>query len=198
MKQIFFRKIQPYDPTFGGKYSRYLGYGKITLQEDCPGIMHPTRFTNIPSLPYDVILCSQLKRGMETAQAMITAKRQSIKTIPTLLCNEVLFQLSSLVTEAEFEAQGSSLVRERFITHFIQDMLREKRDSLKRRLDLLQKYLFDLPAANYLLISHSFFMKVAEAYFSDPDFFDTPEKIRLYIDPHEKTYPCGAGFDVMM
>ena len=188
MKKIVARKIFEYDPTFGGKYSRYYGYNLICSQKKSPRIIRPL-LVGRPAKLSIPIYCSSLKRGKETALEFgITIK-------PISELNEIKFSLKSLLTKAEFDKFGSNLVRKRFVEAFIKDELKEKRSEIKCRIDRIVKMLQDLSNGNYLLISHSFYTKVFEIYLKSPNLFDQPEIIRRYFNTTKKTYNFGEGFE---
>lgn len=194
MKTIFFRKVFPYDPTFGGKFSRYEGYSLITLQKDSPGVSEVIPLKLKIGVP---ILASPLKRARETAVQV--AKELSINKIEYLPClSEVRFDLGSLVSESEFLKDGSNLVRKRFVEEFIKDNLSEKREDIKKRVQELEQMVNNLPQGNYLVIGHSFYMKILESYFKHKNLFEEPEVLALGFDCSKKTYDFGKGFEVVL
>lgn len=188
MKKIFVRKIFPYDPTLNGKCSKYEGYCLICLRRGNPDISKDLKI-QIPKR-INKVYCSNLKRGIETAKSMSKEYKE------TSLLNEVLFDLSKLVTKEEFEKYGSDKVRLKFIEHFIQDRLLEKKSTIKSRILRLLSKLNKLPDGGYLLISHSFLMKILEVYIkTEGKLFASPRLLRKYFDYRKKTYNFGEGFE---
>ncbi len=192
MKNITVLKIFPYDPTFHQKYDRYDGYALSTLQFEAPQVtedlqLHFRKDFNQP------IICSNLLRSKQTAQKIAdrlgSYNIESLKTI-----NEVKFDLNKLLSKKEFNKSGSNLVRKRFINCFIEDNLTEKRENIKKRIHSLLSYLETLPDGNYLVISHSFFMKILETYLTHKNLFEKPEILKQTLNYHNKTYNFGEGF----
>jgi broad specificity phosphatase PhoE len=181
-----------YDPTFKGKYSKYEGYRLSGLQRVSPDIMksYKVKFKRTFNNP---IFCSTLKRGIEIAS--IIAKHQKLKINKSKKLNEIKFDLKKLLSKREYEKYGSNLVRERFIQTFIDDRLIEKRGDIKKRIEKLIAVIKKLPAGNYLLISHSFYMKILQVYLEDQSLFEKPEVLKKYFDPNKKTFDFGKGFE---
>lgn len=195
MKKIFVRKIFPYDPTFNGKYSKYDGYKLIALQKNSPNI---NKIINIEPIELNsLIFTSPLKRAEETAGSISKKlKLNSIVIVKEL--SEVLFDLQNLVSKDEYEKFGSALVRKRFIEAFISDELEESRGKLEKRIKKLLKKIERLPDGNYLLISHSFFMKILQVYLKENKLFLEPEILRKEFNYRKKTFDFGKGFDFQM
>lgn len=187
MKTVFVRKIFPYDPTFGDTFSKYKGYREITKQKMDPGIIdNVERHSTIAEVTY----CSSLRRAVESA------KKYNNVYHTTSDLKEVLFDLSDLITENDFVSYGSKLVRQRFIERFITNSLLESRESIFLRIESLQKLLTNTESKTILLVSHSFFMKILEAFFTTQcKIVDHPELIKNFILPDQKTYEFGKGFD---
>lgn len=193
MKKIIFRKIFPYDPTFSGKFTRYKGYSLITLQKESPSV-EKNLIINCPSNIKKPIFCSSLKRGQETAK--LVSKQLDIEKIEKSdLLTEIMFDLKKLLTKEEFEKFGSDLVRKRFMESFIEDQLTESRKHIRQRIDKILNKIKKLNEDNYLLISHSFFMKIVQIYQKDNRLFDQPGLLGVYFDPNEKTFNFGEGFE---
>lgn len=193
MKKLIFRKIFPYNPTFGGKYSVYQGYCLITLQTKSPGIEEELEIKILDKLE-NIIFSSPLKRARETSRS-IAKKYKSQKIIVLEELKEVMFDLKSLLTEEEYLKEGSNLVRKRFIESFIKDQLVEKRAEIKSRVDSARDILSKYPVGNYLLISHSFFMKILQIYLKNNKLFDHPEILSKEFDYKLKTFEFGEGFE---
>lgn len=197
MKRIFVRKIFPYDPTFHGQYSKYDGYRLIGLQKQSPGVHKPSPL-DINEKINSPIFSSELTRGVETAT--LTAQQLGVsETESTPLLNEIKFDLARLLTREEYEKEGSDLVRRRFIESFIKDTLLESREKIKNRIELVLDRLKGLESGNYLLVSHSFFMKFMQIYLvRQIDIFKRPHLLSEYFNPKEKTFDFAKGFEVYL
>lgn len=195
MKRISFRKTLIYDPSFEGQFSKYRGYSFITRQDRCPGILGKSY--RGPRFKVDTpVFSSTVKRGCETARVLANIDSKSIYR--TCFLNEIKFDLTKLLTEQEYEKQGSSLVRKRFIEAFINDELLEKRKSIEKRVKLFLLKLDSLPKGRYLVISHSFYMKIFQIYLNEKDLFFDPGKLRECFDYQQRTFDFGKGFDFRM
>jgi len=187
MKKIYVRKILKYDPTFGGKLSKYKGYSLIGLQKIDPRIEKGKRLNFNKNV--SLVFCSELKRGQETA------KTYGFEFKILDLLNEIKFNLGDLLAEHEYSKFGSALVRKRFVEKFIKDELEEKRIAIKKRITNLLKLLRELPEGSYMLISHSFFMKILETYLKEDNLFEEPILVKKYFDINHKTFDFGKGFE---
>jgi len=191
-------KIAKYDPTFGGKYSRYQGYC-ISTSEKAEPILVPEACTELKqmlssrNIVTGFFFHSTLKRGVETANCILSL---GASIMPCDDLNEIPFSLESLLSEEEFNREGSNLVRSRFVQAFIDDKLLIKRneiqDRVKRTLSLVKYVEQDFPSVG--IISHSFFMKILEAEVKGNSVFLSPERLREVIPFDQKTYPFGGGF----
>ena len=183
MKRIKVRKTLGYDPTCGGRFSRYEGYDRIALGLEDPGILAGQK----KLVTGDVrVLCSPRKRARDSVMGG--------KVETTHLLDEVMFDLSELVGEEEYVRCGSNLVRRRFVKAFENDELGEKRVEVKTRMERLLRRLKKEPG-EVLLVSHSFFMKILEIYLSHKKLFERPKILREYFNTDKKTYNFGEGFD---
>jgi hypothetical protein len=189
MKRITIRKTFRYDPTVNGKYSKYDGYYLIGKQEVDPEIVAAPQLKKFNET--QVVFCSKLKRGIETALKI--SKDKNVIVLPEL--NEVRFDLGTLVNINEYDKYGSYLVRKRFINAFIENNLLETREDIEIRIEKLFKLLKNFPDGNYLMISHSFIMKILQIYIKDRNLFKKPEMIRKYFDVNNRTYEFGTGFE---
>lgn len=195
MTHIYFRKILKYDPTINGKYSKYVGYSKITSQEIDPGIEFPIEHSlNIPPSLEPTVFSSKLLRSVQTVNQYFNEK----EIIYLKELNEIQFELTSLLSKKEYEEEGSNLVRQRFIEAFIEDNLVEKRRETQARMDQLIKNFSSLKSGNYLVVSHSFFMKLLDIYLKNRNLFQQPTIIRKHFDFREKTFEFGEGFDFLI
>mgnify|MGYP003971447203 CR=1 FL=1 len=197
MKEIAFRKILGYDPTLGGKFSRYGGYCLITEQKQDPSIIKPeNEIFDFPKDIYGPIFCSSLKRGIDSASYVCMKTGLTKVVLPEL--NEINFSLEDLLSEEEYLEQGSDLVRKRFVEYFVEDKFKEKRGSIQDRTHNLLARFNVLPEGRHLAISHSFFMKIFEAYSKEPTLFEEPELLANYLDPFKKIYMFGQGFELKL
>lgn len=192
MVKLYFRKILEYDPTFSGKLSRFNGYNLITSQKRDPSILDMQNYElSIPKNVSLKIIASSMKRAIETAYKYFN--NSEVTVLDEL--REIKFELNSLLTEDEYHKGGSSLVRQRFIEAFILDSLSEKRHEIQTRMDSLIKKFLSQEFENYLIVSHSFFMKIFQIYLINQNLFDEPTLIKEYFDPNINTYKFGEGFD---
>ncbi|MEO6509055.1 MAG: histidine phosphatase family protein [Patescibacteria group bacterium] len=195
MKQIYFRKTLLYDPRENGRYSLYKGYSKSTLQVINLEILQVANIRE--SIDPQVIYSSHLLRAKQTA-TLFKSTYGCTELIILKDLAEVRFDLETLVSKKEFDKEGSSLVRKRFIDAFITDSLLESREQIKNRVESVLSILeFSLDTI-ILLISHSFFMKLFEVYLVHKDLFEKPDKLRKHFDYRIKTFPFGGGFSFQM
>jgi broad specificity phosphatase PhoE len=186
MKKIVVRKIFSYDPTFAGKYSKYVGYALIAKKKLDPSIEDGEAFKK----NFDTVFCSSLKRGIQSAKRYSNTKIEKLS-----LLDEISFDLTQLLSKEEYKRFGSNLVRQRFVEAFVTDNLDESRKSLKSRIKILIKKLEELPEGDYLLVSHSFFMKIVEVFLKEDSLFDNPDLVRKHFNTDNKTYEFGSGFE---
>jgi hypothetical protein len=183
MKKIIVRKTLKYDPTLGGTYSKYDGYCLITGRIADPGIVVGQK-----------LICENNVKKIFCAPD--TRSRESVKNgVVVAELREVKFDLKKLVSEGEYEKFGSELVRLRFLEMFVKDELVENRKEIKQRIDSLINQIMKLSDGKYLVVSHSFFMKILEAYLQEKDVFEKPEKLSGYLNPQQRTYNFGEGFE---
>ena len=192
MKKIHFRKIFFYDPTLSKKYSKYQGYKLIALQKKDPPISNTKHI--IYPFKFDVIYTSNHLRGKQTAN-WVARTNDLPKPKPTYLLNEVKFNISKLATKKEYDNFGSKIIRKRFLDAFIANRLDESQNEIEERDEKFMLIVKNDTFNNYLVISHSFIMKIYEAYCDDHDFFKNPKILKKYIDINNKTYENGKGFD---
>jgi|SRR3989344_8656224 len=185
MKKITVRKIAKYILDFPGM-SRYESYDLIARQKYSPQIDGGRKSDKV----YDRIFASDLRRGKETARLY---RSSGIEFLPEL--REVKFSLKNLMTKKEYEVHGSDLVRQRFVEAYVDNDLAEKRQNIKDRVVSVLKRLKRLPEGEYLLVSHSFFMKILEIYISKGDVFKKTDLLKKYLNPLKKTYNFQEGFE---
>lgn len=193
MSVIYFRKILEYDPTFGGKYDEYDGYSEITLQKLDPEIIkNQTYKLDLPTSISLPIFCSPLKRARQTAQKHF--ETNEIETLADLL--EIKFDMHRFLSKQEYKEEKSDLVRERFIEAFVDDELSESRQAIQKRLDSVLGKIRQLESGNYLLISHSFFLKLLHCYLVEKNLFNNPALLKKHFNPNKKTFDFGSGFEI--
>lgn len=183
--QIRLLKPLDYDPRNSGAKTFYMGYTQVGLGKSDPSIKQ--NYYNSSRQNSKAITSCSL-RSKQTALALgytITSKKRFL--------NEVVFDLTKLLTQSEFELHGSCLVRERFAEAFTHDLLVEKRHHIQERMNAIIECMkeFDEDTTYF---SHSFTMKIFEAYV-DTNFklFNNPELIKNYLHRDRLTYPYGKG-----
>ncbi|RJR28212.1 hypothetical protein C4564_05930 [Candidatus Microgenomates bacterium] len=190
---IYFRKILEYDPTFEGKYDEYDGYSKITLQKLDPEIIVNQHYKlDLPKNVSQPIFCSPLTRAKQTAQKHF--KLDGIEVLEDL--QEIKFDMHKLLSKQEYKIEKSNLVRKRFIEAFINDELSESSQTIQRRLDSVLSKVSHLEPGNYLVISHSFFLKILQCYLAEKDLFKKPALLKVRFNPNKKTFDFGSGFEL--
>ena len=186
--KIYFRKTFEYDPQING-LSKYESYDRVVRQTYSPEIVTPQSHENF-DLP---TLCSNLKRCIQTAEIISSGRITILNEL-----REIKFSMHGLLSEKEYEEFGSNMVRERFIQAFINDSLLEKRIEIQKRMKRVIK-LITKGSNDKLVVSHSFAMKIFEAFFlHKKDIFTNSSLISEFIFPQTKTYGFGEGFEVII
>jgi broad specificity phosphatase PhoE len=186
-------KIGKYDPTIEGRVSKYEGYCLSTEEKHDPPLTYDAYKDFVDRSPYSgPILSSTLRRGMQTAD--ILPKIPGTTVIPLAALREIPFSLLEMVTREEFEDRegGSRLVRIRFVEKFVENKLLQSRAQIEDNLEQLLSTLSKVEGENVVIISHSFFLKVLEAYVTGFDIFKNPEVLAQFISPNTKTFPFGG------
>lgn len=192
MKVVIVRKVAKYDPVVVGM-SKYESYDLITRRKCSVGIVGGQMIKE--KFKFDLIVSSDLKRAKETAK--LYSKQGGSSLLQEL--REVKFSLKDLVTEDEYEKNGSIAVRRKFVEKFVEDKLLESREDIKRRLVRFSNILRERGEKKILVISHSFLMKMMEAYFKfGYDVFKYPETLAMFIKPNRKTYDFMKGFELYL
>ncbi len=187
-------KIGKYDPTQAGKFSKYEGYCLSTsekidhslTEEGCHDLAK-----HAPPIK-EFLYHSTLLRGIQTAACL--PKTENCKIIPLIELREVPFALENLLSAKEFEENGSTLVRARFVEAFVDNTLLETRQQIQDRLQNILNILRISNGEATTLISHSFLMKILESMMNDIDVFNDPNLLAQVIPSDKKTYPFGEGF----
>lgn len=189
MPAITFIKTFRYDPTFSGKFSTYRGFCLSGLKATDPGIIDTN--TKMRVNKDQRILSSPQLRTIQTAKLMQGVRKIEIHDSLA----EIRFALDELVTEDEFIRHGSALVRRRFIDAFIADTLLESRYVLISRVELLLGDICRQDMAT-TCVSHSFIMKLIEAYLLTNGHIKTdPTLITQTLNAENETYQFGHGFN---
>lgn len=187
MKTITVLKTLRYDPTDGGQHSVYGGYCLITEGRYDPEMIKDQRSIDINQ--FDKVFSSSAKRAKES----VCGATEILTEL-----NEVSFCLRKIVSKQEYEKYGSEIVRRRFLESFVKDILDEKRNQIEKRLSKLITIIRKLPDGKYLIVSHSFIMKIFEAYLHENDLFSNPGKLSCYLNPLNRTYNFGEGFEFVL
>ncbi len=186
--KIRFIKVAKY----GTKISvdqKYQYYCRSSTQQADPDVELPISYVSQYHLgQYQSIYSSPLRR------AISSAKYLSSDVVVKGELREVRFDLAKLVTPGEYIKYGSSLVRDRFVQAFIQDKLMEPRKEIIDRVKILMAYLRQSKSIDTICVSHSFLMKIIEAYIARVDLLHDPTRLAEFITPMTKTYPYGGGF----
>ena len=191
--KVYFRKVFPYDPTFGGELGAYDGYRLIALKRRSPEAVRTV--PGVIPKHAEFILASSQSRSRRTAVSY-AASLPKATTVFTGLAREITFDLGKMASREKFRDQGSRVVRQRFIEAFIANTLVESRREIQDRLDRLVDRVQKLPAAdNVVVISHSFLLKVLQSYLSDGRLFERPRILARHFDPALPTFAEGGGFD---
>lgn len=189
MKKIYFRKTTEYYLAKDQSESaRFEFLAKLTMQEIDPMPLH--KFKNLKK--NTPIICSPLNRVY-----LSLPMNADYEVDPSL--NEVKFDLREFCTREEFARLSSVIVREKFKEYFIKDILPEKRNELFKSIKLFLNKLHEMNSTEIMVISHSFKLKLIEAYIKTSGAIETnPELIHEYIFSNDKTYGFEEGFDVQI
>jgi hypothetical protein len=189
MKKIYFRKTTEY---YSGRdknpIKRFKFLSKLTLQKVNPKPLH--KFKNIKK---DIlIISSPLKR------VSLSLVKKSDYIIDDNL-KEILFNLEEFCSFEEFKREGSVAVRKNFKKLFISDKLPESRKDIFRDIKKLINKLKSLKNKEIMVISHSFRLKLIEAYVKTNGKIEkNPKLINKFIKNNERTYHFEEGFDIVL
>lgn len=187
-------KTGPYNPIKKG-LTKYESYRLITLQEHDPPLdadlmRECLGRVEIELRQIDYLVTSKLKRAKETAQYLIDHNlvRGNIGLKSMSCLNEIKFDMAVLCSEEEYEKQGSTIVRQRFISAFIGDTLTETRDEIKKRFNDFEKELLKLKShyQNILCLSHTFFIKLYTNYKIHRELFVKPVILKNHLHPEKR------------
>lgn len=164
-------------------------YRKLGLQQIDPPTLEPGKL----SIPSGVVFHSTLRRAVEC----LTPNHGAVY-VPTTSLNEIRFDLETMGSREEWKKYGSFLVRKKFKEQLIDDKLPEKRSVVLYDVkSVLLQYLNDYPERDAFFISHSFRMKIFEAFIRTKGQLEfSPEMINDYVGDDVNTYKFGGGFCV--
>jgi len=139
-----------------------------------------------------IVLFSPLKRAKDCIKEI---KAVRYLELPEL--KEIPFELKNICAKEEWESEKSTAVRKRFKEAFIADNLSLSREQIffeiKHLLALVRRC--EKEYENVTLISHSFRLKIIEAYLATGgEIVFKPCLIHDFIFDNEKTYEFGSGF----
>ncbi len=145
------------------------------------------------SFPGSIILHSPLRRSVECIDgtaALSCEARESLK--------EISFDMRDFCDRTLWEREGSRAVRRGFKTAFIEDTLPIRRTELILSAhEMLEEAKAAAERAPVVLVSHSFRLKLIEAYIrSNGRLAEEPALIGEYIHDEQKTYAFGEGFTI--
>lgn len=190
---IYLMKVGPYKPFL--EYRGFNDLCNLALQLYDPGIYKDQieKFMDkeIIEKKIDMIFCSNLRRGIETAQFIKNKNASDPKIKIEMFLNEILFDLNRMCTPNQYSSFKSKLIRKKFIEYFIEDKLPERLFIIKYKFDQLIHLLNINKHKNILVISHTFFLKLFLIYFNHQDLFENPEIIKKYINPKKKIMRFG-------
>ncbi len=170
MKQqiIFLRHGQMQPP-----YQDYslLPYGKLALlsrrqveprlDREANELLIKRARSLFPLKPRPLILCSTAKRTQDTAALLFPSVPSDIQAC----LNEIPFDLTALLTEAEFQKHGMPLVRTRFFEALMEGRSMESLREIWLRLASLDEYIRTRHDAQILCITHGFLLRCLQLYF---------------------------------
>lgn len=185
MKQVFFRKTTEYDLKYDDN-NRFLYLISLGLQKVDPAPLHV--FHNLQKV--DLIFCSNLSRAKDSLPLCL----KNIFLYKEL--KEVIFNIEDFCSEKEFYKLGSYIIRKKFKEYFIKDKLPISREKIFIEIEKVLQDLCNTSAKSILVISHSFRLKVFEAYIkTNGEIKKKPYLINKFITNKEKTYNFEEGFD---
>ena len=124
------------------------------------------------------IISSPQLRGIQTAKLISRLFLPGIKIEEESSIDEIKFSLDE-IKEGEY---SSTIARKKFMSDFISGKLPEHQGQIRKRV------LMGLSFKNALLVSHTFFIKVAETYCMEPALFDSPHLLSRHFNPDRRLY----------
>lgn len=184
---IHFRKILDY-PRTPPKGDEFAYLRALTTQKVDPPSVHPHGLV----ITDTVVCASPLRRSRE---CLSTPSGTAVYYLDQL--TEIPFDLGELCTRSEWTAHKSAIVRERFVDAFVRDTLLIPRATVLDEVESLLLFLQKQSDRSITVISHSFRLKVIEAYIKTHCALATdPTLLRTFIHTDTPTYAFGKGFDV--
>jgi len=184
---IHFRKIcdYPRTPTKGDVFEYLCALTKHKID---PPTLHPREL----GITDKVVFASPLKRSREC----LLVRPDTPVFYPDQL-KEIPFDLATLCTHKEWEEQKSTIVRTRFVDAFVADRLLTPQAMIIHEIRDVLDRLHAQPQISATVVSHSFRLKVIEAYIKTQGALAAqPDLLRTFIRADTPTYAFGKGFDV--
>ena len=124
------------------------------------------RFTCEELQTFDMILCAPSRRACQTAEMIKHQSQRDLEIRQTDTLKEIFFDLEALTCEEQFAQNGLQEIRSALCSGLVQKASgAESLEKLLRRTGTLLEILEQLPYANVLCVTHSFFMRVLRLYF---------------------------------
>lgn len=171
----------------GSLLSPYDNYNSLTLSElsqlarqdidpsiDTSKIFNQITNNNHISRKYDALFVSQSQRTNDTAREL--AKEINLPTQVKLKeLNEILFDPSNLVTEAEYENDKLVIIRRKLFESLANDSNLESGKKVIARVHKLNQMLKSSKYDSVLIITHGFFMRYLDIFYRQKslDFSET-------------------------
>jgi len=159
----------------------YDDYSHLTFNQICglatgrlsPGIHTDSQKMLIEKLntkelkSFDLILCSQSRRTIQTAILIRKLSGKQMKIKKTANLSEIYFDPSVLISKDEFTKHGLSSIRISVFHGMKDNTGAESLDEVLNHAQKLKDELKMLPHDNILCITHSFYMRVIRLFFLD-------------------------------
>lgn len=131
-------------------------------------------------------------RSIETAHLI------SQNVIKTNLLNDITYEMSQILSKDDFmklrENGQIDVARQRFMKAMVSDEITESFSDIVSRVESVLKLV--QAEQNFVLVSHSFFMKVLEAWLAGYDLKKSPESFLDFYDGSSEAYEFLSGFDM--
>jgi hypothetical protein len=188
MRDLFLLKVAPYG--LRGMQKDFTYYSDLAAQKISPPLLegaqtHIIKSINGKIMRVDVLLCSPQERAIQTARILKENFFRGTEITVDNNLNEIPFSLGNIAPSS----YSSTEARKTFLSDFMSDSLLESRDQIKRR---VKRVLRVRKGIRVLMVTHTFFMKVVEAFAKYPDLFENPEKLKLCFSTGKKLVEyCG-------
>jgi len=187
--KIIFRKISKYNYHSKDKKSDFEYVSSVLNQTINP---HSEKAESVITPESQIVYVSSLNRARECIKT-----RKGQKIITSKVLNEIPFELKSFVNEKSYLKYGSISVRKAFIKAFLDDDLLITREQLFKQIESLLKKIERSKHSIVSVISHSFRLKLIQAYIStNGKIITNPKLIRKFIKPNERTFNFEEEFEV--